>query len=150
MPAAFWMRRLRDGTPCPENWALFDPEDYWQVLCQLLSEMAEKIDPAQIVGIGIDCTSSTTLPTDAQGTPLCRKPGFEHCPHAFGMMWKHHGAVEQAERMTRLAQERREAFLSLYGGAVNAEWVLPKLLQIFEEAPEVYAPPRMSWKPWSG
>lgn len=62
---------LPDGTPLPENWALFDPEDYWQVLCQLLSEMAEKIDPAQIVGIGIDCTSSTTLPTDAQGTPLC-------------------------------------------------------------------------------
>lgn len=144
---------LPDGTPLPENWALFDPEDYWQVLCQLLSEMAEKIDPAQIVGIGIDCTSSTTLPTDAQGTPLCRKPGFEHCPHAFGMMWKHHGAVEQAERMTRLAQERREGFLSLYGGAVNAEWVLPKLLQIFEEAPEVYAAAAheleaMDWLNW--
>lgn len=55
--------------------------------------------------------------------------------------------------MTRLAQERREAFLSLYGGAVNAEWVLPKLLQIFEEAPEVYAAAAheleaMDWLNW--
>ena len=54
------------------------------------------------------------------------------------MLWKHHGAQAQAGRMTELAQSRKEPFLARYGGRISSEWMLPKLLQVLEEAPEIY------------
>ena len=132
-------RSLPSGIPLPPDWALQHPQDYLDVLDATLPELARHVDPADIVGIGLDCTSSTVLPVDAQGTPLCLTDRFRDTPHAWVMMWKHHAAQEQARRMTRIAEERREPWLPLYGGKVNAEWYFPKLLQVLEEAPEVYA-----------
>ena len=132
-------RALPSGPPLPADWALQHPQDYLDVLDRTLPQLARHVDPADIVGIGLDCTSSTVFPVDSRGTPLCLTERFRDAPHAWVMMWKHHAAQGQARRMTDLATRRREPWLPLYGGKVNAEWYFPKLLQVLEEAPDVYA-----------
>src|SRR6476646_5292731 len=60
------------GERLPSEWALQNPRDWLatveQTVPRLLSESG--IDPASILGIGIDFTSCTVLPTKADGTPL--------------------------------------------------------------------------------
>lgn len=129
---------LPDGTQLPLGWALQDPRDYIAALEDAVHRLLDGVDADEIVGIGVDFTSSTTLPVDHQGTPLCCLPEFSDYPHAYAKLWKHHGAQDQADRMTRVAQERGESWLNAYGGKVSSEWSLPKLLQVLEEAPEIY------------
>jgi len=132
--------QLPDGTPLPANWALQHPGDYLDVLETVVpGVMAQAgIRPEEVVGLGIDFTSSTVLPTDAQGMPLCLMPQWASEPHAWVKLWKHHGPLEQADRMTQIVQERNETFLNRYGGKVSSEWLMPKLLEMVEQAPEVY------------
>ena len=137
-PHAIMDRSLPCGRELPADWALQHPQDYLDVLAHTLPKLAEKVAPEDIVGIGLDCTASTVLPVFADGTPLCMTEAFEENPYAYVMMWKHHGAQRQASRMTELALRRHEKWLPFYGGIVNAEWYFPKLLQVLEEAPEVY------------
>lgn len=137
-PHAIMDRELPDGTKLPADWALQHPQDYLDVMDFAIPQLVKAVDPAQIIGIGLDCTSATVLPVDAHGTPLCFKPEYQSRPHAYVMMWKHHAGQEQAHRMTRVAVERGEEWLKYYGGKVNAEWYFPKLLEILEEAPDIY------------
>ena len=131
-------RALPSGEKLGADWALQHPQDYLDVLDATLPKLAAAVNPADIVGIGIDCTCSTVLPVFADGTPLCMTDTFAHQPHAYIKMWKHHGGQPQAQRMTELAVQRHEPWLKYYGGRVNAEWFFPKLLETLEEAPEVY------------
>src|SRR5271165_3981097 len=54
------------------DWALQDPADWLRVVRTGVPAALESggIDPARVVGLGIDCTSCTVLPTLADGTPL--------------------------------------------------------------------------------
>lgn len=130
-----------DGQRLPSDWALQAPQDHLEVLRvavpAALADAGVAVD--DVVGIGVDVTSSTLLPTTADGTPLCWLDDFRDQPHAWTKLWKHHAAQSQADRMTELARERREAWLGRYGGLVSSEWAFPKMLQVLEEAPEVYA-----------
>lgn len=137
-PHAIMERRLPDGRKLPADWALQHPQDYLDVLDETLPKLAALVDPADIVGIGIDCTASTVMPVYEDGTPLCFTDAFRSQPHAYVKMWKHHGAQEQANRMTEMARLRNEEWLPYYGSIVNAEWYFPKLLEVLEKAPEVY------------
>ncbi len=137
-PHAIMDSQLPCGRKLPPDWALQHPQDYLDVLAHALPVLTAKVDPQDIVGIGLDCTASTVLPVYADGTPLCFDAAFAENPHAYVKMWKHHGAQEQATRMTRLANERGEEWLPYYGSIVNAEWYFPKLLETLEEAPDVY------------
>ncbi|MDD3214609.1 MAG: ribulokinase [Eubacteriales bacterium] len=131
-------RALPNGTKLGSDWALQHPMDYLDVLAEVLPKLAAAVNPKEIIAIGLDCTSSTVLPVDENGTPLCFQDEFAPNPYAYVMMWKHHAGQEQARRMTEIALERKEPWLKNYGGIVNAEWLFPKLLQLFEEAPDVY------------
>ncbi len=133
-------RQLPDGTPLPEDWALEHPSDYIEVLEETIPAVLQEagVSPDDVIGIGLDVTSSTFMPVDSDVVPLCLKPDFAGNPHAWMKLWKHHGAQAQANRMTELAGERGETFLRCYGDRVNAEWMLPKLAEIAEHAPEVY------------
>lgn len=137
-PHAIMDRYLPCGKELPPDWALQHPKDYLDVLEHVLPLLTKKVDPQDIIGIGLDCTASTVLPVCADGTPLCFDQAFAENPHAYVKMWKHHGAQEQANRMTQLAREWKEEWLPFYGDIVNAEWYFPKLLETLEEAPEVY------------
>jgi L-ribulokinase len=123
------------------DWALQDPEDYirtfQETVRRLLAETG--VDPSEVIGIGIDFTACTMLPTTADGTPLCCVPEFRHEPHAWVKLWKHHAAQPEADRINAIARERGEPWLPLYGGKISSEWFFSKALQILNEAPELYA-----------
>ena len=131
---------LPDGTRLPPDWALEHPADYLEVLSETIPSVLKEAgaDPSEVIGLSIDFTACTLLPVDAAGTPLCLKPEFEHVPNAWLKLWKHHAAQGQATRLNAVAESRGEAFLSRYGGKISSEWMIPKIMQVLEEAPEVY------------
>ena len=133
---------LPDGkTRLAPEWALQDPADYIRVLTTTIPAVLKEsgVDPANVIGIGIDFTACTILPIDRDGQPLCFSKQFESNPHAWVKLWKHHAAQPEADRVNAVARERGEAFLARYGEKISSEWLVPKVLQIVNEAPEVYA-----------
>ena len=131
---------LPSGRPLPPAWALQDPEDYRAALRSAVpaAVAAAGIDPDDVIGIGTDFTACTVLPCLADGTPLCEVDRFADRPHAWPKLWKHHAAQPQADRITRLAEERGEPWLGRYGGRVSAEGELAKALLLFEEDRELH------------
>ena len=132
--------KLPDGTVLRPDWALEHPGDYIEAMGEIVPAVLQKSGVAaeKVIGLGLDFTACTVMPVDREGTPLCLKPGFAHIPHAWPKLWKHHGGQAQAERMTALAEARGETFLRRYGGKVSSEWLLPKIAELAEAAPEVY------------
>jgi L-ribulokinase len=122
------------------DWALQDPRDYLgtfqEAVPTLLAETG--VDPADVIGVGIDFTACTMLPTTADGTPLCLLDDLRHEPHAWVKLWKHHAAQPEADRINAVAAERGEPWLARYGGKISSEWFFSKALQILDEAPEIY------------
>ncbi|ADJ46173.1 L-ribulokinase [Amycolatopsis mediterranei S699] len=129
------------GRALPPEWALQVPADYVGVLRNAVPAALRDagVDAADVVGIATDFTACTMVPTTADGTPLCELPEFEGNPHAYVKLWKHHSAQPQAVRINDLARARGEKWLPRYGGLISSEWEFAKALELFEEAPEVYA-----------
>ena len=135
------------GLPLPPDWALQDPEDYREVLRHAVpAAVADAgIDPAHVIGIGIDFTACTVLPTLADGTPLCEvtegsegRALYRDRPHAYVKLWRHHAAQPQADRINALAHKRAEPWIARYGGKISSEWEYAKALHLLEEDPELY------------
>ncbi|MBO0707873.1 MAG: ribulokinase [Candidatus Dormibacteraeota bacterium] len=122
------------------DWALQDPEDYLSTFREAVpAVLAESgVDPDRVVGIGIDFTACTMLPTLADGTPLCKVQEFRRQPHAWVKLWKHHAAQPEADLINAVAAERGEPWLPRYGGKISSEWFFSKSLQILREAPDIY------------
>jgi L-ribulokinase len=140
-PSAVIDRELPStGEPLPSDWALQDPDDWVKVLCDGIPEAVQSagIDPAEVVGLGVDVTSCTVLPVTAQGTPLCRLDEFRERRHAWPKLWKHHAAQPVADRLNEVALERDEPFLERYGGRISSEWYFPKLIELWSEDREIY------------
>jgi L-ribulokinase len=129
-----------DDVRLERDWALQDPDDYVRTLEEAVPALLADTgaDPAGVVGIGIDFTSCTMLPTDAEGTPLCKLDGLRRNPHAWVKLWKHHAAQPEADLINEVAAARGEPWLERYGGKISSEWFFAKALQILREAPEVY------------
>lgn len=123
------------------DWALEHPGDYLEVLEKSVPAVLRKanVDADEVVGLGIDFTACTMLPINSDGVPLCLLPEYEANPHSWVKLWKHHAAQEEADRINALAEERDERFLARYGGKTSSEWMLAKVWQILNEAPEIYA-----------
>ncbi len=128
------------GEPLPPDYALQDPADYITALSHVVPGVLQEggVDANDVVGIGIDFTTCTLLSVDTDGTPLCQLPAFRETPLAYALLWKHHAAHGYAVRMTEVAKQRGEAFLTRCGGKVDEEWAFPKIYQVLSEAPEVY------------
>jgi L-ribulokinase len=122
------------------DWALQDPNDYIETFKRAVPGVVARagIDPAAVIGIGIDFTACTMLPTKADGTPLCFLDEYRREPHAWVKLWKHHAAQPEADDVNRVAAEMGETWLRRYGGKISSEWFFPKALQILREAPGVY------------
>ncbi len=127
--------------PLPPEWALQDPNDYIEVLKHAVPAAlkAANVDPADVVGIGIDFTACTMLPVKADGTPLCFIDSLRSNPHSWVKLWKHHAAQPEADEINETARKRGESWLPRYGGKISSEWFFSKALQIYHEAPEIYA-----------
>ncbi|TDY50216.1 L-ribulokinase [Alicyclobacillus sacchari] len=132
---------LPDGvTRLEDGWALQHPGDYLEVLHDTIPQLLQSagVEPAEVIGIGIDFTACTMLPIASDGTPLCMRSEFASHPHSYVKLWKHHAAQDEANRLNEIAVSRGETFLARYGGKISSEWMLPKLWQILNEAPEIY------------
>lgn len=125
----------------PPDYALQNPADYLEVLKKTIPKLLKKsgVSPENIIGIGIDFTSCTILPIDKQGIPLCMKEKWKNNPHAWVKLWKHHAAEPYANQLRDIALKRKEKFILRYGGKISSEWMFPKIWQILEESPEIYA-----------
>ena len=127
------------GEKLPEKYALQNPTDWIESAADATRRAIDQsqINSDRIVGIGVDFTSCTMLPTKADGTPICELDFFANVPLAWPKLWKHHGAINQTERMNQIAVQRGERFLETYGGTIGLEWFFPKMLETIELAPEV-------------
>jgi len=128
------------GVRLDHDWALQHPGDYLEVLKRSVPEVLRQsgVDPADVIGVGIDFTACTMLPVNAEGVPLCFLPQWKNNPHSWVKLWKHHAAQDEANRLNAIAAERGETFLPRYGGKISSEWMIAKIWQILNEAPEVY------------
>ena len=126
--------------PLPDDWALQHPGDWTEVIERgVPAALAEAgVSAERVAGLGVDFTSCTVLPTDAEGVPLCLTPRWQGRRHAWPKLWKHHAAQRVADRLNEVALERAEPFLERYGGRISSEWYFPKLIEIWVEDREVY------------
>jgi L-ribulokinase len=120
------------------EWALQDPGDYVRTLQHAVPEVLAGVGPDEVVGVGIDFTACTMLPTTADGTPLCELPDLRNHPHAWVKLWKHHAAQPEADDVNAVAARRGEPWLPRYGGKISSEWFFPKSLQILREDADAY------------
>jgi L-ribulokinase len=133
-------RLPESGKPLPPEWALQDPDDYIRTYQNAVPGAIRQsgIDPADVIGIGIDFTACTMMPALKDGTPLCRVPQWRDNPHAWVKLWKHHAAQPEADTINETARKMGEPWLDRYGGKISSEWFFSKALQILNEAPDVY------------
>ena len=133
---------LPDGkTKLEPDWALQYPEDYLEVLREAVPAVLKKanVKAEDVTGVGVDFTSCTVLPVDKQFRPLCMIKEYEHQPHAYVKLWKHHAAQDEADIITQKAGEMGlTKILNRFGGRVSSEFLLPKVWQVLNEAPELY------------
>ncbi|GAA4297429.1 ribulokinase [Anaerocolumna aminovalerica] len=131
---------LPDGTKLGPDWALQHPEDYLEVLEETIPAVLKEtgILKENVIGLAIDFTACTILPIDEQGIPLSMKEKYQSVPHSYVKLWKHHAAQAEANKLNKIAEERGEDFLARYGGKISSEWMIPKIMQILDEAPEIY------------
>ena len=120
--------------------SLQDPADYIEVLKKAVPRVMglAKAKPEQVLGIGVDFTSCTMLPTLADGTPLSSLNKWRNNPHAWVKLWKHHAAQPEANRINEIGSRQKEDFITAYGGKYSSEWFFAKLLETVREAPKVY------------
>jgi L-ribulokinase len=124
----------------PPHYALQHPQDWIESAAKATrgALRAAKAKGSDVLGIGVDFTSCTMLPTLRDGTPLCLVERFAREPLAWPKLWKHHGAQAQTDRINQVARERGEKFLARYGGTIGLEWFFPKMLETLEHAPRVF------------
>jgi L-ribulokinase len=126
--------------PLPPDWALQNPFDYIEVFKRTIPAVLKQsgVKADEVVGVAVDFTACTMMPTKSDGTPLCGMPEWKDNPHAWVKLWKHHGAQPQADQINATARQMGEGWLDRYGGKISSEWFFSKALQILVEAPEVY------------
>jgi L-ribulokinase len=124
----------------PPHYALQHPLDWLDSAAKAARAALSgaKVLAGEVLGIGVDFTSCTMLPTKRDGTPLCLLKEFAAEPLAWPKLWKHHGAQSQTDRINAVARARGESFLQRYGGIIGLEWFFPKMLETLELAPRAY------------
>lgn len=125
-------------TKLKNNLIVQQPADYIYCMQSLIGELLEgqQIEKEAIKAIGIDFTSCTVLPVDAQFNPLCQDEVFQQQPQAHAKLWKSHSAFLEAAHITDMLANH--PYLQKYGGTISSEWLLPKLLELKNDAPEVF------------
>lgn len=131
---------LPDGTQLPKGFALANPADYLEGLYYVINTITNKLDlnNEEIVGIGLDCTSSSVIAVDKDLTPIMFTEKFSNHPHAYIKLWKHHGAAIWGKKIEEYAFNNNCDFLNYYGGQVNCELMMPKAFEAQADDPELW------------
>lgn len=114
-------------TMIPHNgWAEQSPAEWWQALgkaAQRARHMAH-LAPQDILGVSYDVTSCTVVACDQNADPLRN-----------AILWMDLRATAQAERISH----SHDPTLRITGyGRVSPEWMLPKIMWLKEQQPEIY------------
>jgi L-ribulokinase len=127
--------------PLPPDFALQNPQNYIDVLVETIPQVlrAGNVRAEDVIGIATDFTACTMLPVAADGSALCMDPKWRDNPYSWVKLWKHHAAQPEANRLNEIAAQRGESWLNLYGGKISSEWMIPKIWETLNDAPEVYA-----------
>ncbi|HMJ91117.1 MAG TPA: ribulokinase [Candidatus Acidoferrum sp.] len=127
------------GNTLPPEFALQHPGDWIESAAKAVRiALRESACAGDVIGIGVDFTSCTMLPTLADGTPLCLTDQWRDEKFAWPKLWKHHGALSQAATINTFATKRKESWLARYGGVIGLEWFFPKVLETLDRAPRIY------------
>jgi len=131
---------LPSGKALPADFALQHPADYLEGFGKTVSDVIRLsgVSPDDIIGIGIDFTTCTLIPTKKDGTPLCFDERFKDEPHAYVKLWKHHASQPEADRLNEAAEKYAPHILERLGGKTSSEWLFPKVMEVLEKAPDVY------------
>ena len=122
---------------CAEN--LPCATDYEKTLYELLRKVVPEEHRKTVAGICVDATSLTMVLLAEDGRALSELEGWSEAAHARVKLWKYHRAQKQADEALNLARNLKAPFLGRTGGSISCEWMLPKLLEVRDEAPELYA-----------
>ena len=84
-PHGILSEALPSGKTLPPDWALQLPSDYREAFAALIPALIKEqgLEAEQIIGLGLDVTSTTMLPLTEEGTPLCELPEYKDEPHAY-------------------------------------------------------------------
>jgi L-ribulokinase len=76
------------------DWALQDPNDYLEVFKNTIPAVLRDsgVEPADVIGLGIDFTACTMMPTKFDGMPLFFLPEWRDNPHTWIKLWKQHAS----------------------------------------------------------
>ncbi|HHV62152.1 MAG TPA: FGGY-family carbohydrate kinase [Firmicutes bacterium] len=104
-----------------------DAGEWWRATCDGIQAMIRDygIDPGEIAAVGVAGQSWSCLPVDEAGVPLRNT-----------MIWLDRRAVEQARWMKEKLGEDR--LIALNGNPVDPAYIVPKMLWLKENEPEVY------------
>jgi xylulokinase len=112
--------------PAPE-WVEQNPQELWQAVASTTRQVIEqsRINPAEILGVGISAQMFNSLPVDEHGTPLMNM-----------LSWLDLRSVSQADR---ILSGESPAFLFKHTGNIpTAKDGIPKILWIKEERPDIW------------
>ena len=87
------------------DWALQHPNDWLEVFAETIPAVLKQsqISAEDVIGVGVDFTACTVMPTDKEGIPLCFKEELKLIPHSHPKLWKHHAAQDEANRLNEIA-----------------------------------------------
>ncbi len=127
------------------NLARQHPEDYLTgaeaTIKAALAQAKQNVPgfaPEQVIGIGVDTTGSTPLPVDANGNALASDATFADNPNAYAWLWKDHTGVDEAEAITKIAEEMRPQYLAKCGGTYSSEWFFSKIWHCLKVDAQVF------------
>jgi FGGY-family pentulose kinase len=128
-PVAFATKNHSTTHPKP-GWAEQEPKEWWSSLTKATQEAMSKsgISADHIAAIGVDGTSSTVVCLDKNKNYL-RK----------AILWMDNRSANQAESIFRT----NDSVLKRSQAGVSAEWLIPKVLWIKQNEPDIYE--KTSW-----
>lgn len=105
--------------PIKPGWVEQDAKKIWDAVCRATNEVVKgaRVNPEDVIGIGVDGTCSTVVAADEGGRPLDR-----------AILWSDVRAAAQAKKASRTRHET----LKYIGGEISAEGMTAKALWIKE------------------
>lgn len=107
------------------NWAEQNPEDWWEATCLATRTCLSNtsVRPDQIRAIGLDAFASTMVICDKNARPL--RPAI---------LWMDGRASQEAVEI----EQTGDPVLRYGGGHESVEWMLPRILWLKRNQPEIY------------
>ena len=135
-------KRWSEGKYCnpKQNQYRQHPLDYIESLTEAVNGALAQCDEAVsggVVGLSFDCTASTPVLTDCEGTPLALLPEYAENPDAMFILWKDHTAIAESDKINEVAKRWYTDYTKYGGGNHSCEWVWAKMLHSLRVAPEL-------------